>query len=99
MRLTVIYAWPPENTEAVYKRFQALMRGDAPEEIKQEYAKLRVIVSEKLATNKLVMVVEGDEMPGHVWGAYWNDLGEAELIQPSYDLTNEEVLSKLSPSH
>ena len=96
MRLTNIYTWTPDDAEAVYKRFEAFSQGDAPKEVKDAFANLKVIAWEKLASNTVVQVIEGDEVALHTWIAYWDDLGESAAT-PCWDLTNKELLDKLTP--
>jgi hypothetical protein len=97
MRLTKIVSWRPENTKAVYQRFEGLMKGEAPEDVKQAYSKLKIVAWEKLAANKVLMVLEGDDISVQLWTDYWSDLATEELMMPSHDLTEQEVVAKITP--
>ncbi len=96
MRVTNIYSWSPEDTEAVYTRFEAFGKGEAPSSVKDAFANLKIVAWEKLASNTVVQVLEGDEVSLYTWVAYWDDLGESSPT-PSWDLTNADMLAKLTP--
>jgi hypothetical protein len=97
MRLASIFSWPPEQAEAVYQRFEALGRGEAPKEVKEAFSKLKLIVWDKLHTNQVLTVVEGHEFDLAMWNGYWQDLGDFELLMPSFDLKDQAVVSKITP--
>jgi len=60
MRMTSIITWSPDETEAVYKRFEEFGKGNAPDNVKQAFGRINVIVWERLVTNRVVSVLEAD---------------------------------------
>ena len=97
MRLTTAIHWSPNNTEAVYRRFDNFRHGNAPDEVKQAFGRLNIIAWEKLTTNRVLTVVEGDEADLVAWNGYWQDLGDFEIVEPSSDMKDENVLNKITP--
>jgi hypothetical protein len=97
MRLTAIIAWIPEKTEAVYKRFEAFSQGKAPDDVKKSFGKLNIVAWEKLTTNRVLSVVEGEEEDILIWNSYWQDLADFEIIEHSYNLKNQDALQKFLP--
>jgi len=97
MRVTSIITWSPDDTEAVYKRFEEFGKGNAPDNVKQAFERINLIAWERLVTNRVVSVMEGDEYDLMMWSGYWQDLADFEIIEPSFDLTDEEVLNKITP--
>jgi hypothetical protein len=96
MRLTMIYSWVPENARDVYERFNAFGAGRAPKDVMEAYSKLAVVAWEKLSNNEVVLIVEGDEFDVATWNGYWQDVGDFDLVTPSYDLTDSSVVEKIA---
>jgi hypothetical protein len=97
MRLTAIISWPPDKTEAIYKRFEAFGRGNAPDDVKKSFGNLNIIAWEKLTTNRVLSVVEGEEEDIVIWNSYWQDIADFEIIESSYNLKDQEALQKFLP--
>ncbi len=97
MRLSSIIKWKPENAEAVYKRFEEFGKGNAPDDVKQAFNNINVIVWEKLASNRVVSVIEGEELDLTIWISYWQNLADFEIIETSINLLDPEVLIKYMP--
>ena len=97
MRLTNVFSWSPDQAGAVYQRFEEFQKGKAPEDVKQAFGRLNVIVWEKLATNGVVTVTEGDEADLLMWTSYWQDLGDFEVVEPSTNLLDQEALARITP--
>jgi hypothetical protein len=62
------------------------------------HRRINLIVWERLMTNRIVSVLEGGEYDLMIWSGYWQDLDDFELIELFFDLTDEEVVGKISPS-
>ncbi|TVR36047.1 MAG: hypothetical protein EA390_01010 [Balneolaceae bacterium] len=97
MRITSIITWSPGDTEAVYRRFEELGKGNAPDNVKQTFERINIIAWERLVTNRVVSVLEGDEYDMMMWSGYWQDLADFEIIEPSFDLKDGGVVSKITP--
>jgi hypothetical protein len=97
MRLTAIIAWIPEKTEAVYKRFETFSQGNAPDDVKQSFGNLNIIAWEKLTTNRVLSVVDGEQLDIVIWNSYWQDIADFEIIESSYNLKDQEALQKFLP--
>jgi len=97
MRMTAIIAWIPEKTEAVYKRFEAFSQGKAPDDVKKSFGNLNIVAWEKLTTNRVLSVVDGEEHDIVIWNSYWQDIADFEIIESSYNLKDQEALQKFLP--
>lgn len=97
MRMTSIITWQPEKTGDVYKRFEAFNQGNAPDDVNQSFGNLNIVVWEKLTTNRVLTVAEGDEEDLVIWNSYWQDKADYEIIEHSFDLTDRETLQKMMP--
>jgi len=97
MRLTAIIAWIPENTEEVYKRFEAFSQGKAPDDVKKSFGNINIVAWEKLSTNRVLTVAEGEEHDIAIWNSYWQDIADFEIFEASFNLTDQEALQKFLP--
>ncbi len=97
MRLTILCTWSPDSAETVYRRFEEFRQGKAPKDVKEAFGRLNIIAWEKLATNSVLTVAEGEQIDLVIWSSYWQDLGEFEVFEPSFNLLDEEVVDKITP--
>ena len=97
MRMTSIITWSPDDTEVVYERFEDFGKGKAPDSVKMAFENIDVIVWERLVTNRVVSVLERDEFDLMKWSGYWQVLADFEIIEPSFDLKDEDVVGKITP--
>ena len=95
--MTSIITWSPDDTEDVFKRFENFGNGEAPDNVIQAFERIDVIAWERLVTNRVVSVLEGDEFDLMMWSGYWQDLADFEIIEPSFDLKDGSVVSKIIP--
>ena len=97
MRVTTIISWTTENAKAINARFGDFKSGNVPDEVKQAFGRLNIVAWEKLTTNRVLTIAEGDEIDIAVWNGYWQDLADFELTEPSYNMKDDEVLGKIFP--